>query len=68
MGNDFNGVLAVEYVVDTISTAHFDRVNLIKIKVGNSSSNMRLRQISLVVLVGYQVLYRDLFKVDIRNK
>ena len=64
--NDLNRVLAVKHIIDPVSAADLYRIDLMKIKVRCSTGNMRLRQIPLIFLIGYEVLDRYFFKVHIR--
>lgn len=56
---------AVEY---SVTSADLHGIDLIQIKVCCGPSNVALRKIPLVFLIGYQVLDRDLFKMNIGDK
>ena len=66
--DDFDRMLSVKNIVDPISSAYLDRIDLVEIKVGNSTFDLRLRQGALVILIGYQISDWDQLKMDIWNK
>ena len=61
-------MLAVEHIVYSVTSADLHGIDLIQIKVCCGPSNVALRKIPLVFLIGYQVLDRDLFKMNIGDK
>ena len=65
--NDLNGVLTIENIIDSVSAAYLYGIDLIEIKIGCGTGNVRLRQISLVFLVRDQVPDRNLLKMHIRH-
>ena len=67
-GDDLHRMLAIEDIVDPISTAYLHRVDLIQIKVCRSIQHMLFGNIPLVLLIGYEVLDGNLFEVNIGNK
>ena len=58
-GHNLNCVLSVEHIVYSVTSADLHGVDLIQIKVCCGPSNVALRKIPLVFLIGYQVLNRD---------
>ena len=54
-GDDFNGMLAIEHIIDAVATAHLDRVDLVDVEFFQSFADMVLGQRALVVLVGDQI-------------
>ena len=50
-GDDLNCMLPVEHIVDSISATDFYRVDLVKIKISRSTSDVCLGQIALIVLI-----------------
>lgn len=55
-------------LIYSVTSADLHGVDLIQIKVCCGPSNVALRKIPLVFLIGYQVLNRDLFKMNIGDK
>lgn len=58
----------LEHIVDPSAAAHLYGIDLKQIKVGGCLLNMLDREVSLIVLVGYQVLDWNEFKFSLRNK
>jgi len=66
--HDFNGVLSVEYIVDSIPPADLDRIDLAHIKMFGGLLDMGNRQVALICLVGNQILNWNFLKMYVRNK
>ena len=66
-GDDFDGVLAVDHIVDSVPLAHFDRFDLVQVKILCRAGDVVFLQVPLVVLVGDQVVDRDQFKAHVRD-
>ena len=66
--NNFHRVLSVENIVNPVSPAHFDRIDLIQVKMSCSIQHMLCGNASLVLLVGHKIFYRDLLKMDIGHE
>lgn len=60
-------MLTVEYIVDAVSPAYLDRIDLIQIKVLSSLLHMFYGQMPLILLIRDQILYRDLLEIYIRD-
>ena len=66
--DDLYRVLSIENIVDSVSTADLYRIDLVQIKMSGGIQHMLFRNITLVLLIGYEVLDGNLFKVDIWYK
>jgi len=66
--DDLNCMLAVEHIVDTVTSADFHRVDLIEVKMLSRPFNMGQGQVPLIFLVGNQILDGYLLKMYIRYK
>ena len=67
-GDNFNGMLTIENIVDPITAAYLYRVDLQKVEVSDSSADVLLGKVALVFLVGYQVADWYFFKSYIRDE
>ena len=61
-------MLAVEDIIDPAPAADLDRVDLIQVEMVGSLLDMAQRQGALIVLIGYQIFDRDLFKVHVGHE
>lgn len=61
-------MLTIKDIVDTITTAHLYRVDLVQVEILDGFFNLCLRQWPLVFLIRYEIFDWDLLEVDIRNK
>ena len=67
-GNDFNGVLSVKYIVDAVPATDLYRIYLIQIKVCGCLLNVFYGQVTLIFLIGNQILYGNQLIMDIRDE
>ena len=66
-GNNLNGVLSVKHIVYPAPAADFDRIDLVQVKVSGGIFHVALGNVSLILLVGNQILNGDLLEVDVGN-
>ena len=65
---NFDSMLTVENIVDSIPAADFHRIDLEDVKILRCFLNVCLGKITLVILIGNQILYEDLLKMHIGDK
>ena len=61
-------MLAIEDVIDAVPPTNLHGVYLVQVESCGSTMNMSLRQIPLIILVGDEVLYGNLLKMDVWDK
>ena len=65
--DNFDGMLTINNIIDSITSAHTDYLDLIDIEVLYRFCNMRLRETALVFLVRNKLVNRYKFKCHIRD-
>lgn len=58
-------MLSVKDIIDALSAADLDRVDLAQIKVFRSLPDMIFRQMPLIILIGNQIFNWNLLEVNI---